>query len=225
MEANRAAENLQTIRTIMERSALYRRALAPIMIWCGVVGIIGGLVGWKMEINSDRGFVLFWAGAAVLALTRSFFLVRQQAMKDCEPFWSPPTRRVTQALIPPFFIGLVASATFAAYSHFDDPFFHIVLIFGWTWLFGCAIHSAGFFMPRGIKWFGWIFIGVGCALLWWLTNNINVVATLVDEMSSSYPRLRQKILSPHLLMGGIFGGLHLAYGIYLYLTESRKTVA
>jgi hypothetical protein len=29
-------------------------------------------------------------------------------------------------------------------------------------------------------------------------------------------------LQPHLLMGGIFGGLHLTYGIYLHFTEQKS---
>ena len=45
METKWAVDNLQTIRTLMERSALYRRALAPIMILAGTIGIAGGLTG------------------------------------------------------------------------------------------------------------------------------------------------------------------------------------
>src|SRR6266446_9747026 len=41
MESNWAAEHLQVIRTLMERSAVYRRALAPIMIFNGIVGVAG----------------------------------------------------------------------------------------------------------------------------------------------------------------------------------------
>ena len=37
MESNWAAEHLQVIRTLMERSAIYRRALAPIMLGTGVL--------------------------------------------------------------------------------------------------------------------------------------------------------------------------------------------
>jgi hypothetical protein len=29
-------------------------------------------------------------------------------------------------------------------------------------------------------------------------------------------------LNGHCVMGGVFGGLHLAYGIYLYFTEQRR---
>ena len=38
MESNWAEENLQTIRTLMERSAIYRRCLAPITIYVERLG-------------------------------------------------------------------------------------------------------------------------------------------------------------------------------------------
>jgi hypothetical protein len=36
---------------------------------------------------------------------------------------------------------------------------------------------------------------------------------------------RLERIPPHLVMGGIFGSLHLAYGIYLYFTEKKNPVA
>ena len=204
-----AEENLQTIRTLMERSALYRRALAPIMIFVGVAGIIGGFVGWKLTINSGLGFVSFWLGVAVVALLGTFFLVRRQALKDSEPFWSPPTKRVTQALFPPFTIGGFIGCV-VAYGNGGSTF-DLILIPIWCLAFGCAICSAGFFMPRGIKIFGWVFITVGFYLILSAVCNFGF-----DEIIFT---------SSHLLMGGIFGGLHLAYGVYLYFTEKKNPVA
>src|SRR5208337_1910223 len=110
MESNWAAEHLQVIRTLMERSALYRRALAPIMIFNGVVGLVAAALGWVLKVGSPHAFILFWAGVSVVALTGSFLLVRRQAIKEAEPFWSPPTRRVTQAFLPPLVAGLLISA-------------------------------------------------------------------------------------------------------------------
>src|SRR5689334_19676267 len=98
MEPNWAAEHLQVIRTLMERSAMYRRALAPIMIFTGIVGIAGAFLGWLFKINTTQSFIIFWAGTGLLALGGSFLLVRRQALKESEPFWSPPTRRVAQGL-------------------------------------------------------------------------------------------------------------------------------
>ena len=214
MKPNWAEENLQTIRTLMERSALYRRALAPIMIFVGGAGVAGGLVGWRLQIESICGFLFLWIGAAFLSLTGALFLIRRQALKDAEPFWSPPMRRVAQALMPAFFIGLtlgviaLVSSFHSAADEYDDMVPKILTLI-WTWCYGCAIHAAGFFMPRGVRWLGWVFIVIGISML---------LGTILTA-----GRFLQ--VSPHFLMGGIFGGLHLAYGIYLYFTEKKNPAA
>jgi hypothetical protein len=211
METDWAAEHLQTIRTLMERSALYRRALAPIMVWNGVVGIVGGVAGWKLQLR-DATFVEFWSAAALLAIMGSFLLVRRQALKDSEPFWSPPTRRIAQALLPPLFIGAFVNslvAYMARKATHDDPFFSTLLVLVWLWLYGCAAHAAGFFMTRGMKLFGWVFVVMGCLLMLWMLSGSH---SAFDVPAS-------------LLMAPTFGGLHLAYGIYLYLTEKGKNAA
>lgn len=209
METNWAAEHLQTIRTLMERSALYRRALAPIMIFTGIAGVAGGGVGWLLNINSVRGFILIWLGIAAFALIGSFVLVRRQALKDSEPFWSPPAKRIATALLPPFSIGafisiLVLRGCGAGDLMGDE---NSMLIVSWCWLYGCAIHSAGFFMPGRSRLFAWPFVLAGGILFCSLSLGTGLLN-----------------LSPHLLMAAVFGGLHLAYGVYLYFTEQRKNV-
>lgn len=205
-----AEENLQTIRTLMERSALYRRALAPIMIFVGVMGILGGLVGLLLNINHTRSFLFLWLATAVLALTGALLLVRRQALKDSEPFWSPPARRVAQALMPAFFIGLVAGVfALSGEDSMDIGQNELLIVTIWTLLYGCAIHAAGFFMPRGIRWLGWIFV----------ISGLIAIVLLWNESPCLLNR------SPHLFMAAIFGGLHLAYGIYLYFTEKQHPAA
>ena len=206
METNWAVDNLQTIRTLMERSALYRRALAPIMILAGSVGIAAGVTGWLCRIESNRGFVCLWVVTAIISLAGALLLMRRQALKDSEPFWSPPTRRVCQALLPAFFVGLVmACLTLIFSSRSGGEGIQLFLVILWVLFYGCAVHAAGFFVPRGIRWLGWIFIIVGCFLL----SSLSFGGHWVDH------------LQPNMLMGGIFGGLHLAYGIYLHFTEQK----
>jgi hypothetical protein len=210
METKWAVENLQTIRTLMERSALYRRALAPIMIFAGTIGVAAGLAGWLCQIESNRGFVWLWLGAAVFSLAGALLLVRRQALKDAEPFWSPPTRRVSQALLPAFFVGLVTAVVILAFSGSEShQDFQVMVLVLWCWFYGCAVHAAGFFMPRGVRWLGWIFIFIGSILLAFLSFGLRGLERV----------------PPHLLMGGIFGGLHLAYGIYLHFTEPKSPAA
>ena len=208
MKLDWAEENLQTIRTLMERSAIYRRALAPIMLFAGTLGILSAAIGLLFHLNSTPVFSLLWLGTAIVAVVGSFFIARRQALKDNEIFWSPPTRRVAQALLPCLTAGMILGVTFGVglAGHFID--FTLLLPFLWALFYGCALHAAGFFMPRGVRWFGWIFIGLSGGTLCYLT-----VARPDFDVSG------------HLLMGFFFGVLHLAYGAYLYLTERKNPVA
>jgi hypothetical protein len=214
MEPKWAEENLQTIRTLMEQSAVYRRALAPIMLFAGLVGIIAAGTGIFLRLNSIRSFGVLWLAAATIAVVGAFSIARRQALKEKEFFWSPPTRRVGQALLPALFVGLCLSIPFIIEN--PDPLLvgmnHVRMVFvtqAWILFYGCALTSAGFFMPRGIKIFGWLFIAGGCGLFYYFSTS----------ESANFE------FNTHWLMGFFFGVLHLAYGAYLYLTEKKNPVA
>lgn len=204
MKSNWAEENLQTIRTLMERSAIYRRALAPIMLCAGTIGIVAATVGILMHLNSTTAFGLLWLTTALVTVIVAFLIARRQALKDHEVFWSSPTRRVAVALFPPLLAGFCLGGwpTFFPNAETDVTLCSTLV---WIMFYGCALHSAGFFMPRGIRVFGWIFMisaVVFCFLL--------LSGKLHGEPNA------------HGLMGFFFGVLHLAYGVYLYFTEKKN---
>lgn len=209
MESNWAAEHLQTIRTLMERSAVYRRALAPITTFVGVVGIAAALAGWALKIKNTGPFAIYWMTVCLVVIAGAFFLVRRQALKNSENFWSPPTRRVAQAMLPALLIGSVVGLAVLRLMGDDVGPAATPLILVWTLLYGLALLAAGFFMPRGVRLFGWGFVVAGLILLGWIGGR-------------AWAFRDWAIFSPHLLMGIIFGASHLAYGIYLYFTEPRK---
>jgi hypothetical protein len=196
MQTDWASENLQVIRTLMERGAVYRRALAPVMGAIGLTGLASALLAIVAGLNTGRAFACYWMAVAVVCLAEALLLVRRQALKDQEPFWSPPTRRVTQALGPAFFCGMMAGLAVLRL----DPAGARLLPPVWMVLYGCALHSAGFFMPRGFKLFGWGFIVAGCS---W------VLAAPPSLSGANWA------------MGVFFGGAHAAYGMYLCFTEKR----
>src|SRR5438445_3553764 len=154
METNWATEHLQVIRTLMERSAVYRRALAPVMTLTGVLGLAAALGGWLGKIESPRAFVVYWLLVSLAAIIGAFLLVRRQALKESEPFWSPPTRRVTQALLPGLVAGFIAGAVVFAISPSapQDPGSQVRVLgllwlpLCWVVLYGGALHAAGFLM-------------------------------------------------------------------------------
>lgn len=206
MNPNWAEENLQTIRTLMERSVLYRRALAPIMIWAGGLGVAGAIVGILCHLDSMRAFGLLWICTAMIAVAGALLIARRQALKDKEMFWSPPTRRVAQAMFPALTAGACLGAILTITN--DPGNFTLLVTMIWGLFYGCALHAAGFFMPRGIRLFG---------LLFALTFTIISCGFVAGWFGI--------LVNPHWLMGFFFGVLHLAYGIYLYLTEKGKNAA
>ena len=205
MSSDWAGENLQVIRTLMERSAIYRRALAPIMLLLGVLGVGAAALARAYQPLAEKGFTEYWLAVSILGAGLAFLMVRRQAFRGEESFWSPPTRRVVQAALPAIFVGLMA-AIWGLESGSKLPLGYLPPI--WMALYGCALNAAGFFMPRGMKLFGWLFIASsGAAGIY---------------LHSAWP-----ISTPtaHLMMGGAFGGLHLIYGLYLQFTEPQQNEA
>ncbi|MDD5138710.1 MAG: hypothetical protein PHY43_00440 [Verrucomicrobiales bacterium] len=215
---------MQTIRTLMERSALYRRALAPIMIWAGLVGIAAAAAGCWLKIESGAGFIAYWLTVALAGVAGAFLLVRRQALQSTEPFWSPPTRRVAQAVFPAlsagFLLGILCLFVWSEAPVADPPtgmsdnageLFWLPAI--WALFYGCAIHAAGFFTLRGLRLLGGLFILSGIAVLAWV----------IFSHHQDFPMAAWQ--ASHWLMGSLFGFLQLAYGAYLYLTEQKNPVA
>lgn len=200
-----AREQLQTIRTLMERAALYRRALAPMMFTAGVLGLGAAAIGWLMPLVTAPGFLTLWLVTALAALAFSFLLIRRQALIASEPFWTPPTRRVALAALPAVFVGVVTTLLLLVLDPSAGRVVALAAPVAWLLCHGLALHAAGFFMPRGIRWFGWIFVLLGSLLALAAPHDLS-------------------LRSAHLVMGGTFGLGHLAYGLYLRATERKAAV-
>jgi hypothetical protein len=199
MSAQWAEENLNTIRTLMERVSVYRRALAPVAITVGLLGLAAAGLAEAMGWAGEGRFAGYWLGVAAVALLAVLLLVRRQAMRDKEEIMSPPMRRVVQALAPMLLSGLgLGVLEVLAREHRDS----VRLIALWMVLYGGALHAAGFFMQRGLRWLGLIFVFFGAIFL--CLHELGYVPGLKDNA--------------HWLMGWAFGANHLAYGLYLKLT-------
>jgi hypothetical protein len=208
MNSNSAAENLQVIRTLMERSALYRRALAPIMLFAGVVGLLTGIAALLLRVENLRVFGALWMGVAVVTVAVAFLLARRQSRQDQEPFWSPPTRRIAQALLPPLLIGMIFGVLGMGAAS-DQETADLALPIAWMLCYGCALHSAGFFVPRGIRFLGWFFI-LGAFAVFGLMFR---------------PDAPPSAATANIVMGAFFGVVHLLFGAWLHFTEKRDNAA
>lgn len=210
MSSNWAEENLQVIRTLMERSALYRRAMSPMMLVAGILGVLGGLIGHFQNFATLSAFLQLWCIIAAVGLLLAARLIRSQAMKSDEPFWTPPAKRIFQAVLPAFIVGGGATAPFVFPNLIpvsSPP--AIAFVGGWLALYGFGIHTAGFFVAKGIKRLGWIFLLTGLGVI--LNEFTN--QALFGELNA------------HLTMAATFGGFHLVCWIYLFVTEKKDEPA
>ena len=201
MDADWAEENLNTIRTLMERASVYRLALAPVAMAVGLMGLVaaGGAQAWGRTGAED--FAAYWMAVAGAGLGLALLMMRRQAMKAGEAFWSRPTRQVAQALAPMFVVGLsLGVLELVSVAQDRDS---IRLIGLWMVLYGGAIHAAGFFMKRGLKLLGTFFVTVGLAGIF--AHKIANIVWLTEA-------------NAHWVMGTVFGGGHLLYGLYLKVT-------
>jgi hypothetical protein len=203
-----ASDNLRVIRVLMERTALYRRALGPLMVVVGATGLAAGVVGASLKLHPPLPAVGYWLCIAVVCLAEACWMTRLQALRQREKFWSSPMRRVVQALMPAFTAGLLAGLPLFMLD-LENNQTGLFIVPAWMVLYGIAMHAAGFFMPRGFKLFGWGFVLGGVGIFGC------VLAAIKHDIELTN-------LTVHCAMGGLFGGTHLAYGLYLHFTERRE---
>jgi hypothetical protein len=197
------------------------------MTYTGVVGLLAASLAQWQRIRGPEKFVIFWLCVGLVSLAGSFLLVRRQAIADKDQLWSPPTRRVFQSAAPFFCVGFFLGVSEIFWStaatnplYQSDPHHPITrLIAFWLMCHGGAMHAMGFFMKRGIKLFGWVLILAGMSL--YIALNIPIIVDKMPAWSNGTPTPDR---IGHLLMGVLFGGSHLSYGIYLYFTEERPDV-
>ena len=149
-----------------------------------------------------------WYGIAALTIAVALLIIRRQALRSDEAFWTPPTKRIVRAMTPPLVVGmLVELFDFRLRQDFwDGP--PVAL---WMLLYGLALHSAGMFISRGVRGLGWLFI----------------IAFLAHIPAHNYAPLflEDGWLQPNAQMGLTFGLLHLIAAAYLFLTERRGQAA
>jgi hypothetical protein len=206
MRPNWAEENLQVIRTLMERAGLYRRALAPVMLSVGLIGLTAGALGSSLSGRTFGGFITYWSCACLLSIGVSIGISRRQAIRSDEQFWSPATRRVVLAFLPGRASGACVTVVLSGLGAESGGSAQDGVLFVPIWLifYGCGLHSAGWFVSQGMRRLAWGFILCG-------------VLVLSGAFAFDGERL-----PAHWLMGATFGGLHLIAAAYLYFTEKRE---
>jgi hypothetical protein len=173
-----ATQHLQTIRTLMERAAIYRAISGPSALIGGGLSIIaaGGSIlgsahGWLTAVNLQ----LIWGGVLLTTLAAHAIFVWREARRERRPIWSPTFRLALRSALPFFIltgIWLVACRSIIPSS---VPGAAVV---GFCLLYGLMLLSTQSFAPRSVIVLGWSFFLAGCLMIpifqhvspWWFST-------------------------------------------------------
>jgi hypothetical protein len=203
--SNSSADDLKTIRKIMEESSRFLSLSGLSGVFAGLFAITGALIAWLFilkngSIHYDEFFrslseketwTLRWQmiadAAAVLLLSVSFavFFSNRKAKKDGKKFWTAVSRR----LVVNFLIPLCTGGIFILillFQHHGQMIAPAMLIF-----YGLALTGAGKFTYGEIFYLGLLEIATGL-------------------VSAGFPNY-----SIFFWIFG-FGILHIVYGVFMY---------
>ncbi|MDP6207231.1 MAG: hypothetical protein QGG01_02920, partial [Roseibacillus sp.] len=116
-EREQAADHLKVIRSLMERTTVYRTISWPTALFGGSLAvllavllflrekaaILEGTVGEKGI--SEGSWVTCWMVALILTTFFNVMLVSQKSKREGRPFFSPGLKMALRAFVPPMLAG------------------------------------------------------------------------------------------------------------------------
>jgi len=204
-----AEENLRTIRSLMERSTIYRAISAPTALVGGVLSVVACATYHYVSTDVVSVFLGFWLGTLVLTAAANTWFIWKGAKARSEPFISSGMKLAIISLLP----SMLCAGFFTFYVLITDSMSAYILPTFWMICYGLGLLSTSHFAPRSITLLGWVFLFSGFAVfLFQATHSASFEAT-IDTFSKVYS-------NSNLLMGATFGVYHL---IYAACTWPRKT--
>ncbi len=161
---DRALDNLQYIRSTMERAGSFTAVPGWGMVAVGITALAATWVAGRQA--RDAAWLTVWLGDAVLAMAIGAAALVRKAHVAHDSLLSGPGRRFALGFLPPLVVGgLLTLALHRA------GLFHAMPGM-WLLLYGTAVVTAGAFSVRVVPLLGLCFMVVGAAALfappaWW----------------------------------------------------------
>jgi hypothetical protein len=161
---DRALDNLQYIRSTMERAGSFTSVPGWGMVALGVTALAATWVASRQP--RDAAWLAVWLGEAVLAVAIGGTALVRKARVANDPLLSGPGRRFGLGFLPPLVVGgLLTIALHQA------GLFH-AMPGTWLLLYGTAVVTAGAFSVRVVPLMGLCFMLLGAGALfaptaWW----------------------------------------------------------
>jgi hypothetical protein len=194
MDARQAAQTLEVIRTLMERTCQYQLLTARAALVAGTLAGGGALAFLWLDAANPWHFGIVWAIVFAGSLAATTLGTVLRGRNSGEQIWSRQARTVLMALAPALAAALALSVFFFAHG------WHQWLPGVWMLCYAQGALATSAYAPAPIRWLGVSVMLAGGA-------------TLAVGQDWSV-----------LAMGVVFGLGHLALGAVLLVRERRQTL-
>lgn len=196
MDPRQAAQNLELIRTLMERTTQYQLLTARAGLAAGSLAGAGALAFTVLDPRNPWHFGCIWAAVFAGSLLATCIGTVLRSRERGERVWSRQGRAVLLALAPSIFAALVLSVFF--FSRGDEEFLWLPGV--WMLCYGQGALATAAYAPPPIRPLGLLALLLGGLTLW-------LGPTWAIPM-----------------MGLVFGLGHIGLGLALLMIERRQGV-
>ena len=202
-----AIEHLRVIRSLLEKSQVYRAVSAPAALCGGLLALAASYAALHAHKFSTHLFLVQWLVILGITSALNFFLLHREAIGRSQPFFSEGMRMALRAFLPPMLVGGVLGVCLIWFS--DDVNLASLV---WILCYGLALLSTSHFSPRSLVRLGWAFLIVGSVL----TIEYFAQVGFASPISSTTPA--------SLFLGSTFGLLHVAYAVAVFVRKPATQI-
>lgn len=154
---DRALDNLQFIRSTMERAGSFTAVPGWGMVGVGLTALVATVVAWLQP--TVELWLAVWLGAAAVAIVIGGWAMARKAHRVNDPILSGPGRRFGLSFLPPMVVG--GLLTIVLYRAGLPQ----VLPGVWLLLYGTGVVTGGAFSVRPVPVMGLCFMLLGAVAL------------------------------------------------------------
>lgn len=161
---DRALDNLQFIRSTMERAGSFTAVPGWGMVAVGATALLATWVSLRQR--TDAAWLGVWLAEAVVGVVIGVAAMVRKARAASDPLLSGPGRRFGLSFLPPLLVGGLLTIALHRAGLFR------AMPGTWLLLYGTAVVTAGAFSVRIVPLMGVCFMALGTAALfgplrWW----------------------------------------------------------
>jgi len=191
-----AADQLRTIRSLLERATVYRAISVP---GAAVGGIAALIAAWFTRAGGATVWLAVWHSVLLAMAGFNTAILARQSRREGRPLFTSGFRLAFRGLLPP----LVAGGLLGGFCAVAEALCWSAAL--WTLCYGLALLATQEFAPRSLVWLGRAFFLAGLAA--------TVLCVFVQDSSCPW--------SGSAIMATTFGGFHLAYAAAVALAPQR----